>query len=54
MPPAKPPAKLTGVEVAAHNSRDSCWIIVHGKAYDVTAFLPGTSHLHRGARTVSG
>lgn len=33
---------LTGVEVAAHNNKDSCWVIVHGKAYDVTEFLPGT------------
>lgn len=33
---------LTGDEVAKHNSRDSCWVIVHGKAYDVTEFLPGT------------
>jgi L-lactate dehydrogenase (cytochrome) len=34
--------KLTGAAVAEHNSRDSCWVIVHGKAYDVTDFLPGT------------
>ncbi|CRG88625.1 L-lactate dehydrogenase (cytochrome) [Talaromyces islandicus] len=33
-------AKLTGQQVAAHNSKDSCWVIVHGKAYDVTDFLP--------------
>ncbi|KAF2147836.1 hypothetical protein K461DRAFT_298447 [Myriangium duriaei CBS 260.36] len=32
--------KLTGQEVAEHNSKDSCWVIVHGKAYDVTEFLP--------------
>ncbi|KAL4918986.1 FMN-dependent dehydrogenase-domain-containing protein [Aspergillus aurantiobrunneus] len=32
--------KLTGAEIAQHNSRDSCWVIVHGKAYDVTEFLP--------------
>ncbi|SPO06001.1 probable L-lactate dehydrogenase (cytochrome) [Cephalotrichum gorgonifer] len=31
---------LTGAEVAQHNSKDSCWVIVHGKAYDVTEFLP--------------
>merc|ERR1712000_740361 len=31
---------LTGEEIAKHNSRDSCWVIVHGKAYDVTDFLP--------------
>ncbi|KAJ6151605.1 hypothetical protein N7470_007202 [Penicillium chermesinum] len=32
--------KLTGAAVAEHNSKDSCWVIVHGKAYDVTEFLP--------------
>jgi len=31
---------LTGKEVGEHNSRESCWVIVHGKAYDVTEFLP--------------
>ncbi|KAH9912516.1 glyoxylate dehydrogenase [Fomitopsis serialis] len=31
---------LTGPEVAEHASRESCWIIVHGKVYDVTEFLP--------------
>lgn len=34
-------AKLTGQDVAQHNNKDSCWVIVHGKAYDVTEFLPG-------------
>lgn len=32
--------KLNGSEVAAHNDKKSCWVIVHGKAYDVTEFLP--------------
>ena len=27
---------LTGADVARHNTKDSCWVIVHGKAYDVT------------------
>lgn len=27
---------LTGEEIAKHNSKESCWVIVHGKAYDVT------------------
>jgi len=31
---------LTGAEVLKHNSKDSCWVIIHGKAYDVTEFLP--------------
>lgn len=30
---------ISGQEVAKHNSRESCWIIVHGKVYDVTEFL---------------
>ncbi|KAF2019729.1 hypothetical protein BU24DRAFT_342838 [Aaosphaeria arxii CBS 175.79] len=34
------PVKLTGEEIAKHNSRESCWVIVHGRAYDVTEFLP--------------
>lgn len=32
--------KLKGEEVAQHNSRESCWVIIHGRAYDVTEFLP--------------
>ncbi|PSN66959.1 hypothetical protein BS50DRAFT_573747 [Corynespora cassiicola Philippines] len=32
--------KLTGADIAEHNSKDSCWVIVHGRAYDVTEFLP--------------
>lgn len=32
--------KLTGEDIAKHNSKDSCWVIVHGRAYDVTEFLP--------------
>ncbi|KAF2232485.1 hypothetical protein EV356DRAFT_450098 [Viridothelium virens] len=32
--------KLTGEQIAEHNSRESCWVIIHGKAYDVTEFLP--------------
>lgn len=31
---------LSGVEVAKHNNKDSCWVVIHGKAYDVTEFLP--------------
>ncbi|PHH68800.1 hypothetical protein CDD82_264 [Ophiocordyceps australis] len=31
---------LTGAQVAKHDTKDSCWVIVHGKAYDVTDFLP--------------
>ncbi|KAJ8696991.1 hypothetical protein PTI98_006809 [Pleurotus ostreatus] len=41
-------SKISGKEVAKHNSRASCWIIVHGKVYDVTEFLddhPGGSKI---------
>jgi L-lactate dehydrogenase (cytochrome) len=31
---------LSGAEVAKHSSKDSCWVIIHGHAYDVTQFLP--------------
>ncbi|KAM5464547.1 putative L-lactate dehydrogenase (cytochrome) [Microsporum ferrugineum] len=32
--------KLTGEEIAKHSSPSSCWVVVHGHAYDVTDFLP--------------
>lgn len=32
--------KLAGSDVAKHNSRQDCWVIVHGRAYDVTEFMP--------------
>jgi len=32
--------KLSGTEIAKHNSKQSCWVVIHGKAYDVTEFLP--------------
>ncbi|KAF1921056.1 FMN-dependent dehydrogenase-domain-containing protein [Ampelomyces quisqualis] len=32
--------KLTGDEVAKHSGRESCWVIIHGRAYDITEFLP--------------
>jgi len=31
--------KLTSVELAKHNSRQSCWLLISGKIYDVTNFL---------------
>jgi len=36
----KQAVKLTGEEVAKHVTKDDCWVIVHGKAYDVTEFMP--------------
>lgn len=30
---------LTMAEVAKHNSKESCWVIIAGYVYDVTEFL---------------
>ena len=30
---------LNGAEIAKHNTRSSCWLIVHEQVYDVTEFL---------------
>ena len=38
--PPPPPIMLDYAEVAKHNNDKSCWVIVHGQAYDVTDFLP--------------
>lgn len=27
-------------EVSKHDNKKDCWVIIHGKAYDVTEFLP--------------
>lgn len=33
---AKQLRELEGEEIAKHNSAESCWVVIHGKAYDVT------------------
>ena len=35
-----PTRKYTFNEVEKHSTPDDCWLIVHGKVYDVTAFVP--------------
>ena len=35
-----PQKKWDGQEVAKHNNKDDCWVIIHGRAYDVTEFMP--------------
>lgn len=39
---------LDGAEIAKHNSPDSCWLVIHGKVYDVTKFLDK----HPGGRSI--
>ena len=34
------PRKYTTEEVEKHSTPDDCWLIVHGKVYDVTTFVP--------------
>jgi len=40
---ASPAAAAAGIpmsEVKKHNSKDSAWVVLHGKVYDLTEFLP--------------
>ena len=30
---------FTLAEVATHNKKTDCWVVVHGKVYDITSFL---------------
>jgi cytochrome b involved in lipid metabolism len=32
-------SRIDGAEIAKHNSKKSCWIVLDSKAYDVTSFL---------------
>ncbi|CAG8692154.1 4367_t:CDS:2, partial [Ambispora leptoticha] len=31
---------ISAQEIAKHNKKEDCWVIIHGKVYDLTAFLP--------------
>ena len=34
------PNSFTADEVAEHNSPSDCWLLIHGKVYDVTDWVP--------------
>ncbi|CAI2179633.1 19778_t:CDS:1 [Funneliformis geosporum] len=31
---------ISAQEISEHNKREDCWVIIHGKVYDLTNFLP--------------
>lgn len=59
MSPCASPRFLTEAEVAQHRTKDSCWVLLGTRVYDVTAFLrmhPGGEALilRRSGRDVGG
>ncbi len=43
--------KIAATEVSAHNSKDSCWMIIQNSVYDVTAYIkshPGGNFILEG------
>ncbi|KAI1340168.1 glycolate oxidase [Xylariaceae sp. FL0016] len=32
-------ASINGAEVARHNTKQDCWVVIHGKVWDVTSFI---------------
>jgi L-lactate dehydrogenase (cytochrome) len=48
---------IDGAEIAKHNTKKSCWIVLDSKAYDVTSFMSehpgGAPIILKNAGTVS-
>jgi cytochrome b involved in lipid metabolism len=40
--------KISWEEIYKHNKLDDCWVVVHGKVYDVTSWVPK----HPGGRII--
>src|SRR5947209_840688 len=60
--PAAPPKRrgaVTRQEVALHNTRDDCWVIISGKVYDITEWAPhhpggaGIARMYAGKETTA-
>ena len=45
---------ISGKAVAEHNSRESCWIIVHGEFHDVIASIQGECGSEEEANMIEG
>ena len=59
MSPSVSPRFFSESEVARHCSKDSCWVLLGSRVYDVTGFLrlhPGGDALilHRSGKDISG
>ena len=39
-PERRPPPTFTAEEVARHDHVDDCWLIIRGRVYDVTEYIP--------------
>ena len=38
--------KISWSEIKTHNHRSSCWVVLHGKVYNLTAFMDDVSELN--------
>ncbi len=40
LPPGGNTSGITMAELATHNTQSDCWLLINGKVYDVTAYIP--------------
>ena len=45
---AEAKSPITLEEIAKHDSKDSCWMVIEGKVYDVTKYIPN----HQGGEMI--
>ena len=46
--------KISWSEIQTHNHRTSCWVVLHGKVYNLTAFMDDVSGPLNDYTTVPG